>query len=241
MSEFRLEVEPQSKLGNPVATIASCRAPCGPRLAEVAGAKIAATTNSGCRADEVGMVEQVEEVGLERHSRSFIDFKILGDVEIYDGPGRSDQTVALDRRVAPQAVVDGGGASEANPIRIGQTKRRTSPCQLVGDDSAFWNQPIRPIAVFVRVRAVRIERRPGVTRLVADDGVRTPATNPTVLFEERQIVADGADHAMASIEVCPTIIEVGVHVVGRAKRRAVQKEIAEVIQPLGVGIVCVEG
>jgi len=224
-----------------MATIAACRAPCGPRLAEVAGAKIAATTNSGCRADEVGMVEQVEEVGLECHSRSFIDFKILGDVEIYDSPGRTDQAVALDRRVAPQAVVDRSGASEANPIFIEQAVCRTSVQIPVGDDSTIRNEAICPIAVFVCIWAVRIERRPGVTRLVADDGVRTPATNPTVLFEERQIVADGADHAMASIEVCPTIIEVGVHVVGRAKRRAVQKEIAEVIQPLGVGIVCVEG
>ena len=241
MSEFRLEVEPQSKLGNPVATIASCRAPCGPRLAEVAGAKIAATTNSGCRADEIGVVEQVEEVGLERHSRSFIDFKILGDVEIYDGPGRTDQTVALDRRVAPQAVVDRSGASEANPIFIEQAVCRTSVQVPARDDPVFWNKPIRAIAIFVRIISVRIERRPGVARLVADDGVRTPATNPTVLFEERQIVADRADHAMAGIEVCPTIIEVRVHVVGGAKRRAVQKEIAEVIQPLGVGIVCVEG
>src|SRR5207248_130688 len=177
-----------------MATVAPARAPRRPRLTEIARTEIAASAGSGRRPDEVRMIEQIEEVCLERHSRSFIDFKILGDVEIYVSPGRTDQTVALDRRVAPQAVVDRSGASEANPIFIEQAVCRTSVQIPVGDDSTIRNEAICPIAVFVCIWAVRIERRPGVTCLVADDGVRTPATNPTVLFEERQIVADGADH-----------------------------------------------
>src|SRR5205823_13140952 len=187
---------------NPVATIASSRAPCGPRLTEIRGSQVAASPRSRRRADEVGVVEQVEEVGLERHSRPFIDFEILGDVEVYVSPGRTDQTVALDRRVAPQAVVDRSGASEANPIRIGQTKRRTSPCQLVGDDSAFWNQPICPIAILVRIRTLRIEWRPGVTRLIGDDRVGAPPAEPTIAPQERQVVADCGHDPLTSIEIC---------------------------------------
>jgi len=213
-----------------MATVAPARAPRRPRLTEIARTEIAASAGSGRRPDEVRMIEQIEEVCLERHSRSFIDFKILGDVEIYVSPGRTDQTVALDRRVAPQAVVDRSGASEANPIRIGQTKRRTSPCQLVGDDSAFWNQPICPIAILVRIRTLRIEWRPGVTRLIGDDRVGAPPAEPTIAPQERQVVADCGHDPLTSIEICAPVIEVRDHVVGGPEAGAIVEEIADVVQ-----------
>src|SRR5205823_13009404 len=122
---------------NPVATIASSRAPCGPRLTEIRGSQVAASPRSRRRADEVGVVEQVEEVGLERYSRLFIEIEILGDVEVYVSPGRTDQTVALDRRVAPQSIIDRSAASEGNPICIEQTLRRISVQLSTGDDSAL--------------------------------------------------------------------------------------------------------
>ena len=76
-------------------------APGRPGCTEVIRTEIraAASTSSGVK--EVRMVEQIEEVRLECHPRTFVNLKRLREIEVYVLTTWSDDAIPRNGRIAP--------------------------------------------------------------------------------------------------------------------------------------------
>src|SRR5215471_9047864 len=98
---MRLEIEPNRELGNTVST----RVTEGyARLSEGGVAKVAAVAEPAW-IFEVGMVEQVKEVGIKPEAHPFIDFEGLADSKINVREHRTRNRVPLQIRVTPEAAM----------------------------------------------------------------------------------------------------------------------------------------
>jgi len=89
-----------------VSTVSAGSAPSCSRLPEIRGVQVAAATCTRRRVQEVRVIKQVEEVGLECHASSFIDLERLRHVEIDQRRSWPDKDVATDRSVTPKPAVD---------------------------------------------------------------------------------------------------------------------------------------
>src|SRR2546429_4261698 len=119
-----LEIKTQSKLGHAVATVI---APGRTRRAEIATSLIGAAACARCRVQEVRMIEQVEEVGLECHPCPLIHLECLGYVEIDVLPVEAVYAVPVDWSITPQTVIHIGGVGKKTPQRGVQKRRNPSP------------------------------------------------------------------------------------------------------------------
>ncbi len=96
---LRLEIETQGQLGNPVSAMVAKRRQ---RLTERRPAILEVSVG----VLEIRVIEQVEEIRLERHPSTLIDFKFLANVEIYVGCMRAVEAIPSDWSIAPEAAID---------------------------------------------------------------------------------------------------------------------------------------
>ena len=199
----------------------------------------------------VRVIEQVKEVRLERQCRTFVDFEFLADVKIHVGVPRTDQAVTPDWNVAPVAPVD---RQRTAPMAIVETLRivqdpliwiEVSVTRAATENRAArapdWHYPVGEVAILVQVVAAAARmRRHGVACLKGNDRVNCPASDPPVAFHKRQVVADGADHAVGRVEVRWTVVIPDIHVIRRVGTSTVVEQIAHRIKRLGVRVVDVE-
>ena len=87
---------------------------CGRRAETRVQLVIAGAT--GTRRQEVRVIEEIEEVGLEGQRRRLRHLELLGHVEVHVAEVRAEDAVPPDWRIAPQATVDRRWTTSANPI-----------------------------------------------------------------------------------------------------------------------------
>ena len=102
---------------------------------------------------------------------------------------------------------------------------------------------LRPVdAGTVLIGIARAVDQPnGRTRIPGDDAIHRPATKQAVAMENRQVVIERHHHAVSNVEIRWAVVVTNVLYVGcRNSPIPRAEDIAELIQRLRIGVVCVE-
>jgi hypothetical protein len=95
---LRLEIETQCQLRNAVSTtVLKSRQRFAERRPQILEVTVWVL--------EIRVIEQVEEIRLEGHRRTLIDFEFLANVKIYVGEMRALKAIPSDWSIAPVAAV----------------------------------------------------------------------------------------------------------------------------------------